>query len=102
MEILDIVRYFGALALVLALVGGAGIAVKRFGLPGIAGGSNRRMRVVETLMLGPRHKLFLVRLDGQEHLIALGPQGVTSMGASTAPADSTPAQVAAIHSDHAA
>jgi len=87
MEFFDVLRYFGALFLVLGLVGGAAIAVKRFGLPGVAGGSGRRMKIVETMMLGPRHRIFLVRVDGAEHLIAAGPQGISRIdGPNLAPA----------------
>ncbi len=77
MDITDAFRYFGALALVLALVGGAGIAIRRFGLPGIAGGAGRRLAVVETLMLGKNHRLFIVRCDGTEHVLVTAPQGAS-------------------------
>ncbi len=77
MDVLDALRYFGALALVLALVGGAGLAVRRYGLPGIAGGSGRRLTVIETLMLGKNHRLFIVRCDGTEHVLVTAPQGAT-------------------------
>ncbi|HSC60755.1 MAG TPA: hypothetical protein VLC29_05950, partial [Rhizomicrobium sp.] len=33
------------------------------------------LSIVETLMIGPRHKLFLLRRDGVEHLLLVGPQG---------------------------
>jgi flagellar protein FliO/FliZ len=70
MELLDIARYLGALLLVLALVGLAGLGVRRFGVPGVMkSGAVRRLAVVETLMLGPRQRLFLVRRDGVEHLV---------------------------------
>ena len=95
MDVLDIVRYFGALFLVLGLLGGAAIAVKRFGLPGLPGAGGRRMRIVESMMLGPRHRLFLVRLDGKEHLVAAGPQGIVRIdGPLDAPAaDAVPGHV---------
>jgi flagellar protein FliO/FliZ len=76
MDMLDLLRYAGALLLVLALVGLAGLAARRFGIPGIASAkSARRLAVVETLMLDARHKLCLVRRDQSEHLIVIGPQG---------------------------
>jgi flagellar protein FliO/FliZ len=77
MDMNDAFRYFGALALVLALVGVAGLAIRRFGLPGIAGGSGRRLSVVETLMLGKNHRLFIVRCDGVEHMLVTAPQGAS-------------------------
>ena len=36
MDMTEAFRYFGALALVLALVGAAGLAIKRFVIPGIS------------------------------------------------------------------
>ena len=77
MELTDIIRYFGALALVLALVGAAAIAMRKYGGPQFVGSKTRRLAVVETLMLGSRHRLYLVRCDADEHLVVLGPQGAT-------------------------
>jgi len=80
MDVIELTRYFGALALVLALVGAALIAMKKFGTGGLPGGKNRRLAVVESLGLGGRHRLYLVRCDGTEHLIVIGPQGATTVG----------------------
>jgi flagellar protein FliO/FliZ len=78
MEFLDIARYFGALLLVLALVGAAGIAARRFGLPGVAHAqADKRLAVIESLMLGPRQRLLIVRRDNVEHLVLSGPDGAT-------------------------
>jgi flagellar protein FliO/FliZ len=77
MDMTDALRYFGALALVLALVGAAGLVIRRYGLPGIAGGAGRRLAVVETLMLGKNHRLFIVRCDGVEHMLVTAPQGAS-------------------------
>lgn len=76
MDVIDIARYFGALMLVLALVGFAALAARRYGLPGIVSGSaSRRLAIVETLMIDPRHKLVLLRRDDREHLVMIGPNG---------------------------
>ena len=78
MDLIDLARYFGALALVLGLMGGAWLATKRYGVPGIIQRQNlRRLSVVESLMIGSRHKLMLVKRDGTEHLMLMGPQGAT-------------------------
>ena len=62
--------------LVLALVGFAALAARRFGMPGIMSGSaTRRLAVVETLMLDARHKLYILRRDDKEHLVLVGPEG---------------------------
>ena len=84
MELLDIVRYLGALLLVLALVGAAAIVVKRYGVPGVIGGKGRRINILETVMLGKNHRLLLVKCDGIEHLLAMGPQGATVVNSKAA------------------
>jgi flagellar protein FliO/FliZ len=76
MDLIDFARYLGALMLVLALVGFAALAARRYGLPGIVSGSaTRRLAVVETLMIDARHKLLILRRDDKEHLVLVGPEG---------------------------
>ena len=76
MDVMDFARYFGALLLVLGLVGGAGLAARRFGVPGVAkAAGDKRLAIVETLMVGPRQRLFIVRRDNVEHLVLSGPEG---------------------------
>jgi len=78
MELIDIARYLAALLLVLALVGGAGLAVRRFGMPGLVKAQGvRRLEIVETLMIGPRQRLYILRRDNVEHLVLTGPEGST-------------------------
>lgn len=78
MEFLDVLRYFGALLLVLAMVGGAGLLARRFGVPGVTKAQSiKRLQVVETLMLAPRQRLIILRRDDVEHLILSGPEGAT-------------------------
>jgi len=79
MDVIDFARYVGALALVLGLVGFAALAAKRYGVAGIArlGGGERRLAIAETLVLGTRHKLVLLRRDGVEHLVLIAPDGAT-------------------------
>lgn len=86
MDVIEIARYFGALTLVLGLVGLAWVVARKYGLPGMVSPSgSRRLAVVETLMLDARHKLYLIRRDGTEHLIVLGPQGAATIETGTAP-----------------
>ena len=90
MDAIDIARYFGALTLVLALIGLAWVAARRFGLPGVVNPSGmRRLSVVETLMLGPKHRLYLFRRDGVEHLVLVGPDGATTVESTIAPPQQT-------------
>lgn len=78
MEFIDVLRYFGALLLVLAMVGGAGLLARRFGVPGVTKAATiKRLAVVETLMVGPRQRLFIVRRDDVEHLVMSSPDGVS-------------------------
>jgi len=78
MDFIDIARYVGALVLVLGLLGLAALAARRFGVPGIVKpGAQRRLAVVESLMIAPRTRLLLVRRDDIEHLVMLTPQGAT-------------------------
>ena len=78
MDVIDFARYLGALLLVLGLVGAAALAARRFGLSGlIKPVATRRLSIVETLTLGPRQRLLIVRRDGVEHLVLTGPEGTS-------------------------
>ncbi|HEY4125346.1 MAG TPA: flagellar biosynthetic protein FliO [Rhizomicrobium sp.] len=78
MEYIDIARYVGALLVVLALLGLAALAARRYGVPGVMkANAVRRLAVVESLMIGPRQKLLLIKRDNREHLLFIGPQGAT-------------------------
>jgi flagellar protein FliO/FliZ len=95
MDLLDLGRYLGALLVVLGLVGLAGLAVRRFGLPGLAKpGSARRLKIVESLMIAPRQRLLLVRRDEVEHLVMIG-EGGASVIESAIPAPTVPTEPAA-------
>ncbi len=75
MEIDVYFRFLGALLFVLALIGAAGWAARRFGLGGRLTpnpGKTRRLSVVEVAPLDSRRKLVLVRRDATEHLLLLG------------------------------
>ena len=75
MGFLEIISMIAALALTLGLFGVAVWAWRRFApaslLPS-ASPRQRRMGVVETLVLGTNHRLVLVKLDGSERLVLLG------------------------------
>lgn len=87
MDLLDIARYFAALLLVLALVGFAGLALRRFGMPGLVKSkSSRRLEIVETMMIGPRQRLVLLRRDDVEHLLLAGPEGASVVESRIVPA----------------
>jgi flagellar protein FliO/FliZ len=96
MDLIDIARYFAALLLVLALVGGAGLAIRRFGMPGLVKAHGvRRLEIVETLMIGPRQRLYILRRDNVEHLVLAGPEGTTVVEAGISAAHDIVAESAA-------
>ena len=76
MEWVQWARAVAALIATLALLGLAAYAARRFGLlSGVRPGAERRMRVVESLMLDARRRLVIIRCDGREHLVLLSPGG---------------------------
>lgn len=74
MEFDTYLRFILVLIFVLGLVFALGWVLKRSGISGSAvAGKGRRLGVVETAFLGPKHRLVLVRRDGVEHLVLIGP-----------------------------
>ncbi len=74
------------LALILALAWGA----RRLGMLRAGPSAPKRLKVSESLLIDPRRRLVIVRCDGREHLILLGPGGdiVVSETAAAEPAES--------------
>ena len=76
MDFLDVFRAVFALAVTLGLVGLAAVAMRRFGPDVLTRfqptSAQRRMTLVESLVLDPTRRLVLVRLDDEERLILLG------------------------------
>lgn len=93
---MDLETYFKfalALIFVLGLVLLLGWLMRRAGMAGAIKG--RRLGVTEAQMVGPRHRLVLIRRDDVEHLVLIGPTAQTLIetgispprpAASTAPA----------------
>ncbi len=80
MTVLALLRMFGALAMVLGLLGGALWAVRRFdirlpGRLGAGGTPEKRLEVVERLTVDQKRSLLLVRRDNVEHLVLMAPEG---------------------------
>jgi flagellar protein FliO/FliZ len=74
MEFETYLRFILVLIFVLGLVLALGWVLKRSGISGSAvAGRGKRLGVVETAFLGPKHRLILVRRDDVEHLVLLGP-----------------------------
>ena len=69
-------RALFALLVTLGLIGLAAVAMRRFGPDALArfqpSRRQRRLVLVESLMLDPARRLVLVSLDGEEKLVLLG------------------------------
>lgn len=97
------VRTFGALGIVLAMLAGALWVVRRYDikLPGrVSGTGRKRVELVERLAVDAKRSIALIRRDGCEHLILMGPEGHITLEtgitapapvAAAAPAEPTPA-----------
>jgi len=70
-------RALGSTVLVLALLGGGLWAFRKWGARHIPGTGGSRLKVEETLALGERRHVSIIRADDEHFLIALTPQGVT-------------------------
>ena len=76
MDLLNILKAVFALSIVLGLILGLAYGLRRYA-PQLmarlqAQRGERRLKVVETLVLDPARRLVLVRLDDEERLILLG------------------------------
>ena len=82
MDIAEFLRAVFALALTLGLIGLAAVALRKYGPDYIARLSaqrkDRRLKVVESLVLDPARRLLIVECDGREQLILLGEGQVLS------------------------
>jgi flagellar protein FliO/FliZ len=76
MTFADFAQAVFALALVLGLIGLSAVALRRFGPDALSRfvttRKERRIRVVETLVLDPARRLVIVDVDGREQLLLLG------------------------------
>lgn len=77
MDFLVFLRAVLALAVTLGLIGLAAFAVRRYAPELMArlqarSGKERRLKILETLVAGPTHRILLVQVDDDERLILLG------------------------------
>lgn len=79
METVDYLKFIAAFILVLGMMGGLALILKRLGLGnvGMLPADKRRLKIVEILPLDARRKALILRRDGQEHLVILGVNGET-------------------------
>ncbi len=90
MDISEIARMVFSLAIVLGLIGLTVVGLRRFGPETLRrlqmGAADRRLALVETLVLDPSRRLVLVRFDAEEQLILLGEGRVLTSRPASAPA----------------
>jgi flagellar protein FliO/FliZ len=76
MQFTDLLRMFFALAVTLGIMGLLVVGLRRYGpetMKRLQGArTDRRLAVVESLVLDPARRLLLVKVDGEERLILLG------------------------------
>ncbi|MCH8490378.1 MAG: flagellar biosynthetic protein FliO [Oceanicaulis sp.] len=93
MDGVDFIRFFAALILVLGLLGGFWVILRKGWLPsGFSGLVNlqpargaRRLSIRESLLLDPRRRVVIVRADGIEYVLLLGAAGETLLDTRPAP-----------------
>lgn len=77
----DIVRLLLALAVVIGLMGGLALIMKKLGLAENAHispkGGKKRLKIVETLALDSRRRVAIIQRDDKQHLVLLGLNGDT-------------------------
>ena len=73
-------RALGSLVLVGGLAGGGLWAFRKWGAKKLPGTGGTRLKVEETLALGDRRFVSILRADDERFLISMGPQGVTLLG----------------------
>ncbi|MGJ3230624.1 MAG: flagellar biosynthetic protein FliO [Oceanicaulis sp.] len=93
MDLIDFSRYFAALLVVLGLLGGVAVILRKGWLPsGLAGFQglerrDRRLSVKESLTLDPRRRVVIVKSDDVEHVLLLGPERETVLHSRPAKAE---------------
>lgn len=92
LDILDYMRFLGALVLIIGMIAGAAWLARRYGLAPKVTGGNGRIGIVAVQSLDTRRKLVLVRRDDREHLLVVGPTGESVIETGITPPVGTGAQ----------
>ena len=77
---MESLRIFGSLVLVFGLLGGVLWGLKRMQSRLQSAQPGRRIQVLDSLSIGARQKLLLVRVDGRQVLLGVSPGQMTSLG----------------------
>ncbi|MEE2760979.1 MAG: flagellar biosynthetic protein FliO [Pseudomonadota bacterium] len=74
----DYMKFLMALIFVLGLIWGLTLAAKHFGFGNrgpVQRGAAKRLSIVDTMVLDPKRRVVIVRVDETEHLLLLGQSG---------------------------
>lgn len=82
------------LVLVVGLAVGLGYAAKRLNARRLLGGRGRNLELIETIQVGPRRTLALVRCGGQWLVVGLGEKELSHIATMPAPAEQAPSAFA--------
>ena len=77
---MDILRIIGSLILVFGLMGALLWGLKRMQMKIGTPMPGRRLHLLETVSVGPRQKIALLRIDTREVLVGLSPGQMTALG----------------------
>jgi len=77
---METLRIIGSLVLVFGLMGALLWGLKRMQSQMGQSQPGRRLQIVESVGVGPRQKIALVRVDGHEVLVGLSPGQMTALG----------------------
>ena len=69
-------RAFGSLVFVLGIAGGGIWALRKWGIKRLPGSGGTRMKIEETLALGERRFVSILKVDDERFLVASYPQGL--------------------------
>lgn len=90
----DLLQYGASFALVIALLVGLLWALKRLQRTQGLRRSEKRLQVVESMALGARHKVAIVRVDHREVLVGITATQITTLASWAQPQAGTSAQTA--------
>ena len=77
---METLRIIGSLILVFGLMGALLWGLRRMQMKMGPAMPGRRLQVVESVGVGPRQRIALVRVDGYEVLVGLSPGQMTALG----------------------
>ena len=90
---MDMLRFAGSLVLVLGLLGGLLWGLKRMQSGVRLSGGLRQLQVIDSVSVGPRQKIMLIRLDEREILVGVTAQHMTVLTPLMAASEREPAEI---------